>query len=303
MGGMSTLEWPLCTPKGYVQGIIPIATSTDHSAWGISWAEAQRQCIYADPAFQDGYYLPTPASQPATGLAAARMVAMLTYRSCESFDTRFGRKSATARGKLLLKPLPVAAPSLTTIISPRTTPELPSEDPKLLTKHQSKIQSKSDPLFSAQSYLQYQGQKFISRFDANCYIHLTRKMDGHDVTRGRTKEFTDATSRNSSITAILSKIFSAVPPGALVIGVDSDVLFRPEQQEMLVNTLPGASLAMIASPEGHDGFLLEFEVLGPLIMKNLRTQCPWIYEGKALATEEKAADVKDSVFGELVSGW
>lgn len=57
MGGMSTLEWPLCTPMGYVNAIIPIATSADHSAWGISWAEAQKQCIYADSNYQDGYVL------------------------------------------------------------------------------------------------------------------------------------------------------------------------------------------------------------------------------------------------------
>lgn len=54
MGGMLALEWPLCTPVGYVNAIIPIATSADHSAWGISWAQAQKQCIYADSNYQDG---------------------------------------------------------------------------------------------------------------------------------------------------------------------------------------------------------------------------------------------------------
>lgn len=64
MGGMTTLEWPLCTAPGYVKSIIPIATAADHSAWGISWAETQRQCIYSDPKFDDGYYDPLPEGNP-----------------------------------------------------------------------------------------------------------------------------------------------------------------------------------------------------------------------------------------------
>ena len=45
--------------------------------------------------------------------------------------------------------------------------------------------SSAGKIFSAQSYLRYQGEKFVLRFDANCYVHLTRKMDTHDVARGR----------------------------------------------------------------------------------------------------------------------
>src|SRR6266404_4196393 len=88
MGGMTVLEWPLCTEKGYVRHIIPIATSARHSAWCISWGEAQRQSIYSDPGYQDGYY----TAQPTSGLAAARMAALLTYRSRDSFENRFGRR-------------------------------------------------------------------------------------------------------------------------------------------------------------------------------------------------------------------
>ena len=90
MGGMAVLEWPLCTPPGFVKRIIPIATSARHSAWCISWGEAQRQSIYSDPAYEDGYY--TPGKEPSAGLAAARMAALLTYRTRDSFESRFGRK-------------------------------------------------------------------------------------------------------------------------------------------------------------------------------------------------------------------
>ncbi|RFU33181.1 hypothetical protein B7463_g3191, partial [Scytalidium lignicola] len=287
MGGMTTLEWPLCTPKGYVKTIIPIATSADHSAWGIAWGEAQRQCIYADPQFEDGYYLPTPATQPAVGLAAARMAALLTYRSCSSFQTRFGRGLDSSRdrrkgGKPVLpisEVTPVRTGELLDTPPGSCTPEpddcsiVPDLPIVLTPKHfQRKMNSTTNPLFSAQSYLRYQGQKFIRRFDANCYIHLTYKMDLHDVTRDRCADLQSSTRLEQHVQ--LSKVLSAVPPGALVIGVESDELFRLESQELLAKALPEATLSILKSPEGHDGFLLEFEKLGELIQEHLMKQYP-----------------------------
>lgn len=96
MGGMTTLEWPLNTPPGYVRNILPLATSARHSAWCISWGEAQRQSIYSDPSYKDGFY--EDDEQPKFGLAAARMTALLTYRSRDSFETRFGRKAQGSLG-------------------------------------------------------------------------------------------------------------------------------------------------------------------------------------------------------------
>lgn len=99
MGGMTTLEWPLNTPSGFVRHIIPLATSARHSAWCISWGEAQRQSIYSDPDYGDGYYYALPdgsvdlTHQPTRGLGAARMSALLTYRSRDSFESRFGRRA------------------------------------------------------------------------------------------------------------------------------------------------------------------------------------------------------------------
>ncbi|KUJ06819.1 homoserine O-acetyltransferase [Mollisia scopiformis] len=286
MGGMMTLEWPLCTPEGYLKNIIPISTSVDHDAWGIAWAEAQRQCIYADPAFEEGYYLPTPATQPAAGLAAARMVGMLTYRSSPSFNSRFGRGEGGSQLKAVNEVL-----ANTTLVN---------------GNGKSKRDSKSNGVhnsakdFKAHSYLRYQGEKFVKRFDANCFIHLTQKMDHHDVTTNRIPphELCSMSKQES-----LRRVFRKVPKNALVIGIDSDVLFRPEQQVEIADALPEASLVMIPSVEGHDGFLLEFEILGPLIEAHLRKQCPWIYEGAPLVVEDSTSAVRDSVFGEVESGW
>ncbi len=109
MGGMAVLEWPLVfptrfpgsstsssssPPQRYIQAIVPLATSARHSAWCISWAEAQRQSIYSDPLFKHGYY--EPAEPPRNGLSAARMAALLTYRSRDSFESRFGRRVGKA---------------------------------------------------------------------------------------------------------------------------------------------------------------------------------------------------------------
>ncbi|KAI0841539.1 homoserine O-acetyltransferase [Hypoxylon sp. FL0890] len=272
MGGMTTLEWPLYTAPGYVKSIIPIATAADHSAWGISWAETQRQCIYSDPKFDDGYYEPCPEGQPSAGLAAARMVAMLTYRSCMSFDSRFGRKPQRQ------KPGPVQEPPLDL---PRTEVPTTATTP-VNAKDRSERKSwtaRQNPSFSAQGYLHYQGQKFIQRFDANCYLHITNKMDAHDVTLGRVPAQDD--TRDDSA---LRQVLSVVPPGALVVSVETDALFLPEQQERLAACLPDATLAMLKSSDGHDGFLLEFEQLGTLILDKLGKDFPQFF--KETATDD-----------------
>ncbi|KAM5349854.1 hypothetical protein ACJ41O_006359 [Fusarium nematophilum] len=257
MGGMAALEWPLCTPPGYVRNIIPIATAADHSAWGISWAETQRQCIYADPNFRHGYYEPLPETQPSAGLAAARMIAMLTYRSCTSFDSRFGRKPQEQPKALIEPPLDL----------PRTEIVGQVRDPGQRQRFAT-TSTKENPAFSAQGYLHYQGGKFIKRFDANCFLHLSHKMDAHDVTRGRTTKSGDDA---------LAEVLASVPPGALVVSVKSDALFLPEQQEKLAAYLPGSSLEVLESSDGHDAFLLEFQELDRLIQLKLRAAVPHLY--------------------------
>ncbi|KAI1417609.1 homoserine O-acetyltransferase [Hypoxylon sp. FL1857] len=292
MGGMTTLEWPLCTAPGYIRSIIPIATAADHSAWGISWAETQRQCIYSDPKFDDGYYEPIPEGQPSAGLAAARMVAMLTYRSCMSFDSRFGRKPQRQ------KPRPVQEPPLdlprTDVPATATTPVKDRSERKSWTARQ-------NPAFSAQGYLHYQGQKFIQRFDANCYLHITNKMDAHDVTLGRVPGREDDHDDNA-----LRQVLSVVPPGALVVSVETDALFLPEQQERLAACLPDATLAMLKSSDGHDGFLLEFEQLGTLILGKLWKDFPQYFKAAAddaaLFEERTAQPGGASLTGE-VEAW
>lgn len=88
MGGMQVLEWTFYGTD-YVRGVVPIGVGGRHSAWCIAWSEAQRQAIFADPLWQNGDY--DASNPPLKGLAAARMMAMVSYRSFASFESRFAR--------------------------------------------------------------------------------------------------------------------------------------------------------------------------------------------------------------------
>lgn len=88
LGGMQALEWAAMHPER-VGSVVPIGVGGQHSAWCIGVSEAQRAAIAADPNWLDGYY--SDEAPPEKGLAAARMMAVCTYRSWQSFDKRFGR--------------------------------------------------------------------------------------------------------------------------------------------------------------------------------------------------------------------
>jgi homoserine O-acetyltransferase/O-succinyltransferase len=89
MGGMQALEWAVGHPDT-VRGVVAIAVGARHSAWAIGLNEVARRAIMADPLWEGGRY---PAHrQPETGLGLARAIAMLSYRSFDSLEARFGRE-------------------------------------------------------------------------------------------------------------------------------------------------------------------------------------------------------------------
>ncbi|NEX12155.1 MAG: homoserine O-acetyltransferase [Prosthecochloris sp.] len=100
---------------------------------------------------------------------------------------------------------------------------------------------KDSLLFQAESYLHYQGEKLVRRFDANTYIALTRAMDMHDLGRGR-----------ESYEAALDAI--RVP--VAILSITSDILYPPEEQEELAKLIPDSSIAYLREPYGHDAFLI-----------------------------------------------
>ena len=109
--------------------------------------------------------------------------------------------------------------------------------------------------FRAASYQQYQGEKLVKRFNSDSYYALSKAMDSHNVGRGRV-----------SIKDALAKIKART----LVVGISSDILFPVQEQQLLAETIQDASLAVIDSEYGHDGFLLEYNKLERLLRKFLK---------------------------------
>lgn len=142
LGGMQALEWAVTFPD-YVRSVIPVATSARLSPQGIAYNEVQRQAIMLDPRWKGGNYY--EGEEPEAGLALARMVGIITYKSDVSWNFKFGRA-----------------------FSGRNLADY----------------YRFDARFEIENYLHYQGQKLARRFDANSYLYLTKAMDLHDIGRG-----------------------------------------------------------------------------------------------------------------------
>lgn len=209
MGGMRALEWALLEPDR-VERLVLMACGPAATAEQIALCHIQSASIRADAGFCGGdYYDAPPGEGPWRGLAVARQLGQVTYRSREEFRERFGRDHQEG--------------------------ESPLEGGR----------------FAIESYLEYQGEKLVDRFDANSYLVLSRAMDLHDVGRGR---------------GGIPNALRSVRASAMVIGFDSDRLYHPDEQIALAELLPSAApLALLSSEFGHDAFLLEIHQLAPLV--------------------------------------
>ncbi|HVS95651.1 MAG TPA: homoserine O-acetyltransferase [Puia sp.] len=113
------------------------------------------------------------------------------------------------------------------------------------------VEKQSDPDvekldgFRASSYIDYQGDKLVNRFNAYCYWLLTKAMDSHQLARGR----------GGDGEAVLRTIRQPV----LLIGISSDILCPLREQRHMADVLPNARLVEIDSAYGHDGFMVEGE--------------------------------------------
>lgn len=96
--------------------------------------------------------------------------------------------------------------------------------------------------FKTSSYIRYQGEKLMKRFNAQSYHLLTKTMDSHHVGR-----------RRNAVENALAQITAHT----LIIGVDSDILCPVAEQKLIAKHIPNAELEIISSPFGHDGFLVE----------------------------------------------
>jgi len=99
--------------------------------------------------------------------------------------------------------------------------------------------------FKASSYITYQGDKLVNRFNAYSYWLLTKAMDSHNISRGRGGKPGD--------------ILKTIKQKTLIIGISSDILCPLREQEFLAQHIPDSTLVEIDSPYGHDGFITEAE--------------------------------------------
>ena len=108
--------------------------------------------------------------------------------------------------------------------------------------------------FEVESYLQYQGQSFINRFDANTYLYITRALDHFDL---------------AGTYGSLEQAFEPVKARTLCVAFTSDWLFPPEQNRAFILALlrsgKSASYAELTTDLGHDSFLLESPALYDLV--------------------------------------
>jgi homoserine O-acetyltransferase/O-succinyltransferase len=197
-----------------IASAIVLASSARLSAQGIAFNNVGRAAIMADPNYSNGDYY--GGAGPRNGLALARMVAHITYLSEASIENKFGRRLQDASN---------------------FTYDLIKEVE-----------------FQVESYLHYQGRRFVDRFDANSYVYLTKAMDFFDLEKSYG-------SLNSAFAKALARF--------LVVSYDSDWLYAtPQSKEIvqsLVSTGKHVSSIELHSTKGHDAFLIDIEPLEAMV--------------------------------------
>ncbi|OOG19906.1 homoserine O-acetyltransferase [Sphingobacterium sp. CZ-UAM] len=117
--------------------------------------------------------------------------------------------------------------------------------------------------YKAASYQNYQGEKLVKRYNAYSYFYLTKAMDSHNLARGRKS---------------LESALAGIQCPTLVLGVNTDVLFPPDEQKFIAAHIPNASYQEIESSYGHDGFLIETKKLTAIIHNFLANKKAYINE-------------------------
>jgi len=213
MGGMQVLEWGLMYPD-FMDLLVPLAVTPATSAFSIAFNAVGRLAITSDPAWREGEYLEN--DPPAVGLSLARMLGVLTYRTPEQFERRFGRSLKHGWGH-----------------------------------------DHREVAFQVESYLLYQGEKLVERFDANSYLYLLKAVDSHDIGRGRGGWREAARGYRARIVAA---------------GFRGDLPYPPEEIRAFVEHVrtlgKDVVYAEVASEYGHDAFLVEGEQVGEILRRH-----------------------------------
>jgi homoserine O-acetyltransferase len=216
VGGMNVLEWAKRHPD-HVEKIIPIAAAARLDPQCLALDAIARRAITTDDDWAGGDYY--GGDHPTDGLALARQIGHVMYLSKASMERKFGRRAA---GRDAVRSFPT--------------------DPA----------AGFFPYRDVESYLDYQAETFVERFDANSYLYLTRAMDNYDLSAGFESD---------------SDALAAFDGEALVMSFTADWHFTTAQAEALADAMREADVDVahhvVDSDHGHDAFLVEPENVGP----------------------------------------
>jgi len=219
VGGMNVLDWARRYPDD-VRRIAPIATAPRLDPQCLGLDAIARRAITTDPNWNGGDYYGPEQPDPDDGLALARQLGHVMYLSKESMERKFGRRAA-GRGR-----------------AHDTFPSDPAGE--------------FFPYRDVESYLDYNADSFVERFDANSYLYLTRAMDNYDLAAGYDSD---------------ADALAAFSGEALVMSFTADWQFTVEQAAGLAEAIreTDARVAhhVVDSDHGHDAFLVEPEHVGP----------------------------------------
>jgi homoserine O-acetyltransferase len=199
-----------------VDAVVAIASTHALHTQGVAWNAIARNSIQSDPAWQGGHYYGT-GRKPDAGMGVARMVGHITYLSAGALGEKFGRRLQF------------------------------SDDIRYTL---------TEPEFEVESYLRYQAESFVRRFDANTYLYTSRALTYFDLARQHGG-------------GSLANAVRDISARTLLIAFSSDWLYPPSGSEEIASALAAdgkdVELHVIDAPYGHDCFLLEEARQTPLI--------------------------------------
>ncbi len=231
VGGFQALEWSIIN-AGVIKNLVLLACGARVTPWLSAFNESMRMALYADPTFeQQPYVIETVTCN--CSKTDSTPTCNLQQESLR-FKTGGGKKGlATARSIALISYRSYAGYNAT------------------------QYEQEIDTLWSsrAASYQRYQGKKLTDRFNAYSYLSMVNITDSHNVGRGR---------------GGVEKALELVTANTICIGIDSDNLFPCCEQKHMAEHIPNARYCEITSMFGHDGFLLEWQQITPILNEILQ---------------------------------
>ena len=248
VGGFQALEWAAWEPERF-ERLVLIATAPYASPWAIAIDETQRMAIKADATW--GERRPDAAM---AGLAAARAIGLLTYRGPEGYNL-------TQQDAPASTPLPSSGVSSSSSRVPCTA-VFGGEAPEESAAPPSLRGAQRRPC----TYQRYQGEKLCRRYNAYSYVAILDAFDTHDISRCNDPGAESAEAQAEGQQGALARTLASINIPTTVVGLTTDIIFTPAEMRWLASCLPDATYHEIASPFGHDGFLVEHTQLNAILI-------------------------------------